>query len=76
MNNILEKSMWTVCWEDSYGKRHWELISGEDTMHQRVNELVKFSGGDEVVVGKIIWRKEMNKNEITDEQKASNEQRT
>lgn len=64
MDNILEKSMWTICWEDSYGERFWEVISGEDAMHQRVNELVKFSIVDEVVVGEIIWRKEMNKNEI------------
>jgi len=26
-------------------------------MHQRVNELVKFGIADEVIVGKIIWRK-------------------
>jgi hypothetical protein len=61
MDNILEKSTWTVCWENSYGERLWELISGEDTMHQRVNELVKFGIVNEVIVGKIIWRKEMNK---------------
>jgi hypothetical protein len=65
MDNILEKSTWTVCWENSYGERLWELISGEDTMHQRVNELVKFGIVNEVIVGKIIWRKEMNKKEIT-----------
>jgi hypothetical protein len=41
--DILEKSMWTVCWEDSYGERFWEVISGEDAMHQRVNELVKLA---------------------------------
>jgi hypothetical protein len=65
MNNIFEKSTWTVCWENSDGERLWELISGEDTMHQRVNELVKFGIVNEVIVGKIIWRKEMNKKEIT-----------
>jgi len=48
--------MWTICWEDIYGERFWEVISGEYAMHIRVDELCE-SGiveEEDIVVGKII----------------------
>jgi len=48
--------MYTVCWEDTYGERFWEVISGEDAMNIRVHELCE-SGileEEDIVVGKII----------------------
>ena len=48
--------MWTVCWEDIYGERCWEVISGEESMKDRLYEL-KESGiveEEDIVVGKII----------------------
>jgi hypothetical protein len=48
--------MWTICWEDIYGERLWEIVSGEDAMQIRVNEIAK-SGilANDIVVGKIIY---------------------
>jgi len=48
--------MWTVCWEDIYGERSWEVIVGEDAMNIRVDELIKSGIVEEsdIVVGKII----------------------
>lgn len=47
--------MWAICWEDIYGERFWEVVSGEDAMHQRVDELLKSGiAEEEIVVGKII----------------------
>ena len=48
--------MWTVCWEDIYGERSWEVISGEDAMNIRVHELHESGIVEEndIVVGKII----------------------
>jgi len=46
--------MYTVCWEDTYGERFWEVISGEDAMNIRVNQLCE-SGivEEDIIVGKI-----------------------
>jgi hypothetical protein len=48
--------MYTVCWEDIYGERSWEVISGEDAMNQRVDQLIKsvIVEQEDIVVGKII----------------------
>lgn len=48
--------MWTICWEDIYGERLWEVASGEDAMKIRVDELIKSGIVEEenIVVGKII----------------------
>jgi hypothetical protein len=48
--------MYTVCWEDIYGERFWEVISGEDAMNQRVDQLIKsvIVEKEDIVVGKII----------------------
>jgi hypothetical protein len=48
--------MYTVCWEDIYGERFWEVISGEDAMNQRVDQLIKsvIVEEEDIVVGKII----------------------
>jgi hypothetical protein len=48
--------MYTVCWEDIYGERFWEVISGEDAMNQRVDQLIKsvMVEEEDIVVGKII----------------------
>ena len=47
--------MYTVCWEDAYGERFWEVISGEDAMNIRVHQL-RESGivEEDIVVGEII----------------------
>ncbi len=48
--------MYTVCWENIYRERFWEVISGEDAMNIRVHELYE-SGiveEEDIVVGKII----------------------
>jgi hypothetical protein len=47
--------MWTICWEDIYGERFWEIVSGEDAMNQRRSELSQSGiAEEEIVVGKII----------------------
>jgi hypothetical protein len=48
--------MYTVCWEDIYGERFWEVISEEDAMNQRVDQLIKsvIVEKEDIVVGKII----------------------
>lgn len=48
--------MYTVCWEDTYGGRFWEVISGEDAMNIRVHQLCESGAVEEedIVVGKII----------------------
>jgi len=48
--------MWTICWEDTYGERFWEVISGEDAMNIRVHQLRESGTVEEedIVVGKII----------------------
>jgi hypothetical protein len=45
---------YVVCWEDTYGKPHWEVISGEDAMNIRVHQLCE-SGivEEDIVVGEI-----------------------
>jgi hypothetical protein len=42
-----------VCWV-TYDSKHWEVISGEDAMQQRVSELSDLGISDEdIVVGEI-----------------------
>jgi hypothetical protein len=46
---------YVVCWEDTYGDPHWEVISGEDAMNIRVHQLCE-SGiveEEDIVVGEI-----------------------
>jgi hypothetical protein len=47
--------MWVVCWEDNYGEQLWEVVSGEDAMQIRVDEIVK-SGilAEDIIVGQLV----------------------
>ena len=46
--------MWLIAWEDVNGEKLWEVVSGYDTMQERVYEITK-SGilNENVIVGEI-----------------------
>lgn len=48
----LAKEMWIICWEDKFGERLWEVVSGQDAMQIRVDEIVK-SGilSENIIIG-------------------------
>ena len=47
--------MWLIAWEDVHNEKLWEVVSGEDAMQIRVDEITKTGiHVDDIVVGEVL----------------------